>query len=136
MATALTTEPLDYYVVTTYDSCTYRNGLTCGAKRERHPLVQGPEGAHEFQFSERIQRVDEREFGLLRQLAEARNEQHKTFLMVPKGTRPWDSSAPEGRLDANGERWWACDGYPTWYRWDETADGPKLRGKNPSVAWA
>lgn len=24
----------------------------------------------------------------------------------------------EGRLDVNGVRWWACDPYPTWYRWE------------------
>lgn len=24
----------------------------------------------------------------------------------------------EGRLDSNGVRWWACDPYPTWYRWE------------------
>lgn len=23
-----------------------------------------------------------------------------------------------GRLDVNGVEWWACDPYPTWYRWD------------------
>lgn len=23
-----------------------------------------------------------------------------------------------GRLDINGVEWWACDPYPTWYRWD------------------
>jgi hypothetical protein len=22
-----------------------------------------------------------------------------------------------GRLDVNGIEWWACDPYPTWYRW-------------------
>lgn len=23
-----------------------------------------------------------------------------------------------GRLDVNGVEWWACDPYPTWYRWE------------------
>lgn len=27
-------------------------------------------------------------------------------------------SGGEGRLDADGVRWWACDPYPTWYRWE------------------
>lgn len=24
-----------------------------------------------------------------------------------------------GRLDVNGVEWWACDPYPTWYRWED-----------------
>lgn len=24
-----------------------------------------------------------------------------------------------GRIDVNGIEWWACDPYPTWFRWDE-----------------
>lgn len=25
-----------------------------------------------------------------------------------------------GRLDVDGVEWWACDPYPTWYRWEGT----------------
>lgn len=32
----------------------------------------------------------------------------------------WDSPETPGRLDVNGVEWWACDPYPTWYRWDES----------------
>ena len=31
--------------------------------------------------------------------------------------QPYRGGGP-GRLDVNGEEWWACDPYPTWYRWD------------------
>lgn len=30
----------------------------------------------------------------------------------------WEPGVP-GRLDVNGVEWWACDPYPTWYRWDD-----------------
>lgn len=32
--------------------------------------------------------------------------------------RRWTHSHPDGpRLDVNGVAWFACDPYPTWYRW-------------------
>lgn len=33
--------------------------------------------------------------------------------------RPWYTDVPgEGRLDVNGVEWFACDPYPTWFRWE------------------
>jgi hypothetical protein len=32
--------------------------------------------------------------------------------------RPWADPTKPGRLDVNGVEWWACDPYPTWYRWE------------------
>lgn len=34
--------------------------------------------------------------------------------------RRWTSGHPDGgRLDINGVEWFACDPYPTWYRWED-----------------
>lgn len=44
-------------------------------------------------------------------------------------------SGGEGRLDVNGVRWWACDPYPTWYRWDDR--NLHVRGEDGNPApWA
>lgn len=33
--------------------------------------------------------------------------------------RRWTHDHPDGpRLDVNGVAWFACDPYPTWYRWE------------------
>lgn len=32
--------------------------------------------------------------------------------------RPYNDPEQPGRLDVNGVEWWACDPYPTWYRWE------------------
>lgn len=31
----------------------------------------------------------------------------------------WVDDNTPGRLDINGVEWWACDPYPTWYRYDD-----------------
>jgi hypothetical protein len=31
--------------------------------------------------------------------------------------RPYEDHTKPGRLDINGVEWWACDPYPTWYRY-------------------
>lgn len=31
--------------------------------------------------------------------------------------RRYEHSQP-GRIDSDGIEWWACDPYPTWYRWE------------------
>lgn len=31
---------------------------------------------------------------------------------------PYREADQPGRLDVNGVEWWACDPYPTWFRWD------------------
>jgi hypothetical protein len=31
---------------------------------------------------------------------------------------PYRSGEGPGRLDIDGVEWWACDPYPTWYRWE------------------
>lgn len=33
-------------------------------------------------------------------------------------TRKYKFPSP-GRLDVNGVEWWACDPYPTWFRWED-----------------
>jgi hypothetical protein len=45
--------------------------------------------------------------------------------------RAWSDSKKAGRLDINGQEWWACDPYPTWFRWE----GEKLL-HGPSGPWA
>lgn len=35
--------------------------------------------------------------------------------------RYMDATTP-GRRDVNGVEWWACDPYPTWFRWDDNGD--------------
>lgn len=50
-------------------------------------------------------------------------------------SRPYGDPSKPGRLDVNGVEWWACDPYPTWFRWD---DMDKLTGTlhtNPA-RWA
>ncbi|UYL88185.1 hypothetical protein SEA_EVAA_74 [Gordonia phage Evaa] len=37
--------------------------------------------------------------------------------------RRWTAEHPDGgRVDVDGTEWFACDPYPTWYRWEETDD--------------
>lgn len=45
--------------------------------------------------------------------------------------KPFADPTKPGRLDVNGVEWWACDPYPTWYRW---VDG-KLSEDRPAK-WA
>ena len=33
--------------------------------------------------------------------------------------QPYGTPGEPGRLDINGVEWFACDPYPTWFRWDE-----------------
>lgn len=33
--------------------------------------------------------------------------------------RPFTSGTAAGRLDTDGIVWFACDPYPTWYRWED-----------------
>lgn len=42
-------------------------------------------------------------------------------------------SGGEGRLDADGLRWWACDPYPTWYRYDGLI--LRTRGDQNGATW-
>lgn len=32
--------------------------------------------------------------------------------------RPYEDPHKPGRKDVDGVEWWACDPYPTWYRWE------------------
>ena len=42
--------------------------------------------------------------------------------MIPDDGRaqgkPYADSEGPGRRDVNDVEWWACDPYPTWYRWE------------------
>lgn len=40
--------------------------------------------------------------------------------------QPYRDPKQPGRLDVNGVEWWACDPYPTWFRWEEGADEPRV----------
>ncbi|QIG58993.1 hypothetical protein SEA_ANCLAR_66 [Gordonia phage AnClar] len=41
--------------------------------------------------------------------------------------RRWTAEHPDGgRVDVNGTEWFACDPYPTWYRWER---GDALTGQ-------
>lgn len=33
--------------------------------------------------------------------------------------QPYREADEPGRLDINGIEWWACDPYPTWFRWED-----------------
>lgn len=46
--------------------------------------------------------------------------------------RRWAAETGVGRMDVEGVEWFACDPYPTWYRWENG----KLRTKRGSVRWA
>lgn len=47
--------------------------------------------------------------------------------------RRWTAESGQGRLDVDGTEWFACDPYPTWYRYD----GPQLFTRDyDSPAWA
>lgn len=32
--------------------------------------------------------------------------------------QPYADATKPGRVDVNGVEWWACDPYPTWFRWE------------------
>jgi hypothetical protein len=34
-------------------------------------------------------------------------------------SRKWENLDEPGRMDVEGVEWWACDPYPTWYRWED-----------------
>jgi hypothetical protein len=54
--------------------------------------------------------------------------------MTEEEPRRWTRGSGQGRLDANGVEWFACDPYPYWYRW---ADGHLwTRDKNNFPGWA
>ncbi len=40
-----------------------------------------------------------------------------------------------GRFDINGVEWFACDPYPTWFRWEENEEGEEILYRNPAP-WA
>lgn len=42
---------------------------------------------------------------------------------------PYRGGGP-GRFDINGHEWWACDPYPTWFRWE----GNELHTE-PTLPW-
>lgn len=47
--------------------------------------------------------------------------------------RKWTGGTPgEGRLDVDGVEWFACDPYPTWFRWE---DGDLIVPEG-NVTWA
>jgi hypothetical protein len=47
--------------------------------------------------------------------------------------RRWTSEHPDGpRLDTEGTGWFACDPYPTWYRWE----GGHLITPAGQIRWA
>jgi hypothetical protein len=45
---------------------------------------------------------------------------------------PYRDADKPGRKDINGVEWWACDPYPTWFRWEDGADEPRV----DHAAWA
>lgn len=46
--------------------------------------------------------------------------------MIENIKEPYRSGEGPGRLDVDGVEWWACDPYPTWYRWEEGANEPRV----------
>lgn len=38
--------------------------------------------------------------------------------MTENKREPYRTGDVPGRLDIDGVEWWACDPYPTWYRWE------------------
>lgn len=36
----------------------------------------------------------------------------------PAHGQPFNNPTEPGRKDLDGVEWWACDPYPTWYRWE------------------
>ncbi|WIC90049.1 hypothetical protein SEA_SISKO_67 [Gordonia phage Sisko] len=47
--------------------------------------------------------------------------------------RRWTAEHPDGgRVDVNGTEWFACDPYPTWYRWER---GDALTGQLIVGGW-
>lgn len=53
----------------------------------------------------------------------------------PAFGQPYTDPSKPGRLDVNGVEWFACDPYPTWFRWEDmtTLSGKLFR--NPA-RWA
>jgi hypothetical protein len=39
--------------------------------------------------------------------------------MIENTKEPYRSGEGPGRLDVDGVEWWACDPYPTWFRWED-----------------
>lgn len=52
----------------------------------------------------------------------------------PAGAPYTDPEKP-GRLDTNGDEWYACDPYPTWFRWDDMSTFSGRLHTNPA-RWA
>jgi hypothetical protein len=46
--------------------------------------------------------------------------------------QPYNFDSGVGRLDVAGYAWFACDPYPTWYRWD----GYELITDPGDIQWA
>ena len=45
--------------------------------------------------------------------------------------RPYGDPTKPGRKDIDGVEWWACDPYPTWYRWENGELFTKWRPRWP-----
>lgn len=51
--------------------------------------------------------------------------------------RRWTAGHPDGgRVDVNGVEWFACDPYPTWYRWEDGKLFTCGVGRATSIQWA
>lgn len=51
-------------------------------------------------------------------------------------SRQFDDPNQPGRKDINGVEWWACDPYPTWYRWDTDPAGNNSTLRTNHAKWA
>ena len=49
--------------------------------------------------------------------------------------QPYGTPGEPGRLDVNGVEWFACDPYPTWFRWETIEGGKEVLHTNPA-RWA
>lgn len=43
----------------------------------------------------------------------------KDYFEETDNERPYTNPNKPGRLDVNGVEWYACDPYPTWFRWED-----------------
>lgn len=48
------------------------------------------------------------------------NRAHAALAIVDDAPKRWTEAHPDGgRIDVDGSVWFACDPYPTWYRWED-----------------
>lgn len=57
-------------------------------------------------------------YGMCEYLGTCGCECHEEETMKNSKREPYRNGDEPGRLDINGVEWWACDPYPTWFRWE------------------